>query len=51
MLLRCPECGAKEDEIVNGMFSGPEPAIRRRGEVVECIKCGFVGVVLGDENG
>jgi len=42
-VLSCPDCGAKEDETVNGMFSGPEPAIRRQGEYAECVKCGFQG--------
>lgn len=40
MSLVCPECGAREDEIINGMFSGPEPAIRRQGEWAECKLCG-----------
>ena len=38
-VLSCPDCGGKEDETVNGMFSGPEPAIRRQGEYVECSNC------------
>ena len=42
-VLKCPECGATEDDIVNGMFSGPEPAIRIQGENAECVKCGFRG--------
>ena len=42
-VLSCPECGAKEDETVKGMFSGPESAIRRQGEYAECVKCGFQG--------
>ena len=42
-VLSCPDCGAKEDETVNGMFSGLEPAIRRQGEYAECVKCGFQG--------
>ena len=42
-VLTCPECGVTEDDIVNGMFSGPEPAIRRQGENAECVKCGFRG--------
>lgn len=42
-VMTCPECGAKEDEIVKSMFSVPEPAIRRQGENAECVKCGFRG--------
>ncbi|GAG18843.1 unnamed protein product [marine sediment metagenome] len=45
MILTCPKCGAREDETINGMFSGPEPSIRRRGNVAECVKCGFEGMI------
>jgi len=50
MSLKCPECGAKENETVNGMFSGPEPAIRRRDNEAECVKCGFVGLIPSSNN-
>ncbi len=50
-MLECPDCGAKENETLNGMFSGPEPAIRRREDVAECVKCGFVGKIPNSEKG
>jgi len=44
-VLTCPECGATEDEVIESMFSGPEPAIRRQGKQAECKKCGFKGLI------
>ena len=49
-ILVCPYCGTNSEEIIDGMFSVPESAIRKRDPVAECKRCGTIfPLVEGEE--